>query len=141
MPRTLAIDLGAARTGAAITDDCGVAAHGVGVWKTTGYKSDLRNILRLIDEYETIERIVVGWPLNMDGSAGEMAKKCERFAKKLERDTRLPIILQDERLTPCAAEEILAAHHLSGKKRKKVIDQMAAQQILQSWIDAQEKRA
>ncbi len=136
MNRTLAFDIGEKRTGAAISDGLGITAQPVGVRERTGYKSELRWVRELMDEYE-IERIIIGHPVNMDGSSGKMAQMCEKIAEKLKKDlTGIEIALWDERLTTAGAERTLIMANVSRKKRKKVVDQLAAQLILSSWLDA-----
>ena len=138
--RTLAIDPGDVKTGAAISDELGITAQPAGVWKRGGFKDDLAGIKKLMTDYE-IERIVIGHPINMDGSIGERAKKAESLAKKF--DKALPeteVVLWDERLTTVMAERTLIEADVSRKKRRKVIDQMAAQLILSSWLDSRPAR-
>ena len=138
--RTLAIDPGDVKTGAAISDELGITAQPAGVWKRGGFKDDLAGIKKLMTEYE-IERIVIGHPINMDGSVGERAKKVESLAKKLEKALpEIEVVLWDERLTTVMAERTLIEADVSRKKRRKVIDQMAAQLILSSWLDARPAR-
>ena len=81
-------------------------------------------------------RIVLGRPLNMDGTAGERVEKCEAFKVMLERRTGLPVDWQDERLTTVAADEILEETGVRKQDRKKVIDQVAACLILKEYMDA-----
>ena len=133
MGRTLALDVGDVRTGAAISDMLGITAQPAGVWERVGYKTDLENVRRLMKEYE-IERIVVGHPINMDGTRGERALFCERFAEKLRKDVTAEVVLYDERMTTMQAERALISADVSRKKRKKVVDQMAAQLILSGWM-------
>lgn len=136
MGRTLALDIGDKRTGAAISDGLGITAQPVGVKERTGYKSELKWVRELMTEYD-IERVIVGHPLNMNGTSGERAKICERIAEKLQRDIKNIVIeLWDERLTTVRAEQTLIMANVSRKKRKKVVDQLAAQLILSSWLDA-----
>ena len=89
----------------------------------------------LVDEHE-IGRIVIGLPRNMDGSESVHFKNVEIFAAELGKHTELPIEMWEERLTTSEAERILLAADTSRKKRKKVIDKLAAALILQSWMDA-----
>ncbi|HJM83313.1 MAG TPA: Holliday junction resolvase RuvX [Nitrospinota bacterium] len=133
MGRTLALDLGEKRTGAAVTDNLGITAQPVGFNERTGYKSDLAWVRKLMENY-TIERIVIGYPLNMDGSAGEKAKACESIAHKFANDLNLKVVLFDERMTSIEAEKILIETGTSRKKRKKKIDQVSAQLILTGWL-------
>jgi putative Holliday junction resolvase len=133
MGRTLALDIGTKRTGAAITDDLNITAQAVGMKHRTGYKSELSWVRELMGEYE-IERIIVGHPINMNGSRGERALACESIARKLARDVCVEVILWDERLTTVEAEETLIKTGTSRKKRKQKVDQVAAQLILSSWL-------
>jgi len=133
MGRALALDIGTKRTGAAITDDLNITAQGVGVHATTGYKSELAWVRELMEKYE-IDTIIIGHPVNMNGSKGKRALACESIARKLERDVKTKVILWDERLTTVEAEETLKQTGAGRKKRKKFVDQVAAQLILSSWL-------
>ena len=135
MGRTLALDAGTKRTGAAISDELGITAQPVGVRERVGYKSDLAFVREIMKKYD-VERIVVGYPVNMDGSVGERAAAAEKLARKLERDVKVEVVLWDERLTTVQAEKTLISADVSRKKRKKVVDQMAAQLILSSWLES-----
>lgn len=135
MGRTLALDIGTKKTGAAITDDLNITAQQVGVRQRTGYKSELAWVRELMEQYE-IDRIIIGHPLNMNGTRGERALACESIARKLDRDVLAEVILWDERLSTVEAEQVLIETGATRKKRKKVIDQVAAQLILKSWLDA-----
>ena len=135
MGRTLAIDLGSKRTGAAISDPLNITAQPVGVFEGIGYKPLRGWITGLMKKYD-IERIIVGHPVNLNMSVGERAIASEKFAKKLEKDTGLEIILWNERFTTVEAERVLITFGTRRQKRKKVIDQMAAQLILSSWLDS-----
>ena len=95
----------------------------------------LARIEELIEQYK-IERIVLGYPLNMDDSVGERAKKTEEFRELLMRRTGLPVILWDERLTTIEANEILIESGVRREDRKKVIDKVAAVLILQSYLNS-----
>ena len=135
MGRVLALDVGTKRTGAAISDDLRITAQAVGVRERTGYKSDLKWIRELMEQYD-IDTIVLGRPLNMDASMGERAQETERIAKKLAKDLPCEIAMWDERLTTVSAEKALIEGGMSRKKRKKKVDQVAAQLILSSWMSA-----
>ena len=139
MGRTVAFDIGEKRTGAAITDDLYITAQPLGVRERVGYRTELAWARELMERYE-IERIVVGHPITMSGQRGERALACESVAQKLARDLGLEVTLWDERLTTAEAERTLIAADVSRAKRKKVIDQMAAQLILSSWMGARGAR-
>ncbi|MBI4666404.1 MAG: Holliday junction resolvase RuvX [Nitrospinae bacterium] len=135
MGRILALDLGERRTGAAVSDELGYTAQPAGMWERVGYKDDLAGVKKLMAEYQ-IERIVVGHPLNMDGTRGERAMACERIAEKLKKDLGIEVSLWDERMTTMGAERMMIDAGVRRDKRKKVIDQMAAQLILSGWLTA-----
>lgn len=139
MRRTLAFDIGLKRTGAAITDDLYITAQPLGVRERVGYRTELAWARELMERYD-IERIVVGHPISMSGERGERALACESVAKKLANELGLEVALWDERLTTAEAERTLIAADVSRAKRKKVVDQMAAQLILSSWMAARGPR-
>ncbi|MDY3619262.1 Holliday junction resolvase RuvX [Agathobaculum sp.] len=136
--RILGIDYGDARTGLSVSDATGLLAGSPSViheWNM----DKLTDKLCAFIEREKIEEIVLGHPKNMDGSAGERAKKCEALAKTLEERTGVPVILWDERRTTVEAHAIL---HRSGKKEKKhrqTVDAVAASLILQGYLDYKRK--
>ena len=136
MGRTLALDIGLKRTGAAITDELFITAQAIGVRERVGYKSELAWVRELMEIYD-IERIVVGHPVGLSGQLGEMAKVCESVAQKLSADLGLEVILWDERLTTAEADRTMKDAGLSRKKRKKKVDQVAAQLILSGWMSRQ----
>lgn len=133
--RTMGLDVGTKTVGVAVSDGLGITAQGVTTVRRTGLKADLAELERLIAEYE-VTRAVVGLPLNMDGSEGERAAASRKFGEALGKATGLPVEYWDERLTTVAAERVLIEADVSRKKRRAVIDQMAAQLILQGWLDA-----
>jgi putative Holliday junction resolvase len=134
--RILGLDLGQRRVGVAISDELGWTAQGITVIQRDESSSWLSRLDELIHQYE-IKAIVVGLPRNMDGSIGFRGEACKQTAKELEERYGLPVHLWDERLSTTAVERTLISADLSRKKRKKVIDQMAASWILQGYLDAQ----
>lgn len=135
MNRALGIDLGDARVGIAISDDLGMLAHPM---ETIPVKEGqvMRRILEITREKGT-ETIVVGMPRNMDGSFGPAARKAREFIEALKLETSCRVVPWDERLTTVSAQRSL---HEAGKKardQKAMIDQVAAQILLQSWLDSQ----
>lgn len=141
MSRAAGLDLGDVRTGAAVSDDLLMTAQPAGVWTRKGYKDDLAGVKKLLADYPDIDTIVVGRPLHMSGEAGERAEKSERFAEKLRTDMpELTVELFDERMSTMAAEKTLIEGNVSRKKRKGVIDQLAAQIILGGWLDRRRGR-
>lgn len=134
-PRALGIDYGRARLGLAVTDGLGIAAHPIGTLPNRGREPLLEAIEREVRERE-IEHIVLGLPLNMDGSRGPMAREVERFARALRRRLELPVELWDERLSSHEVESRLAERGVSWRRRKKRVDAAAAALILGEWLAA-----
>lgn len=133
--RTLGLDVGTKTIGVALSDELGLTAQGRETLRRTALKADLAQ-LTSVAKNEHVGRIVVGLPLNMDGSEGPRAEATRKFAAAVEEALGLPVELWDERLTTAEAERVLLAADVSRKKRKAVIDRLAAQLILQSWLDA-----
>lgn len=133
--RTLGLDYGTKTIGVAVSDGLGLTAQTVTTIRRTSLKADLAALGELVREYEA-ERFVVGLPLNMDGSEGPRAEATRKFADTLTQALGLPVELVDERLSTVAAQRTLLEADLSRAKRREVIDQMAAQFILQGWLDA-----
>ncbi|MEA2086670.1 MAG: Holliday junction resolvase RuvX [Candidatus Caldatribacteriota bacterium] len=132
--RILGIDLGEKRIGISISDELGITAQGLPTINAINEIEDLKNIKEIIDKYG-VEKIVLGLPKNMNGSLGKQAQKAISFAEKLKSSFRLPVELEDERLSTSKAEKSLIESDRSRKKRKKVIDKMSAIIILQSFLD------
>ncbi len=132
--RVLGVDYGDARTGDAISDPTGFLASAVETVESYVPERAADAVARIAAERK-VERIVLGLPRNMDGSEGFRAEKTRAFAKLLAARTGLPVHLWDERQSTDAAHRVLAENGRSGKKRKPVIDQVAAVLILQSWLD------
>lgn len=133
--RTAALDVGDARIGVAVSDELGLTARGIGVVKRVGGVRDLEAIARMLAPFAPT-RIVVGLPLNMNGSEGPQAAKVRAFAARVEGHLALPVHLWDERLTSVAAEEALRAAKLRPERRRQLIDQEAAAIILESYLRA-----
>jgi len=132
MSKVLAIDMGEARVGLAVSDESGTLASGYGFTKFKGY-NDLIEKLSDICNKEGISEIVIGLPLNMNGSRGPGADKAEKFAELFKAKTGYDVNLIDERLTTVEAAKQI---HASGKKvRKGRIDEVAATIILQTYLD------
>jgi putative Holliday junction resolvase len=133
--RTLGLDFGTKTIGVAASDALGLTAQTVTTIRRTSLRADLAALKELVHEYEA-ERFVVGLPLNMDGSEGPRAEATRKFVDALTQALGLPVELWDERLSTVAAQRTLLEADLSRAKRREVIDQMAAQFILQGWLDA-----
>ncbi|KAB3527621.1 Holliday junction resolvase RuvX [Alkaliphilus serpentinus] len=138
MGRTLGLDVGDKTIGVAASDLLGWTAQGIETILRTSIKKDLQRLEELIKEYE-IEKIVVGLPKNMNGTIGPQGEKVIEFSERLKKRFMKEIILWDERLTTVAAEKQLIQADVSRKKRKEVIDKMAAVYILQGYLDAKSK--
>ena len=134
--RTMGLDVGSKTIGVAVSDELGFSAHPITTVRRTNLRADLRELGRLISEQD-VRRLVVGLPLNMSGTEGPRAVESRKLGDALAEETRLPVIFWDERLTTVAAEKSLLEANVSRKKRKEVIDQVAACLILQGWLDSQ----
>jgi putative Holliday junction resolvase len=139
--RILGLDLGDKRIGVALSDPMGWTAQGLDVITSAGgVKSDIRRIKEIADKHE-VEKVVVGLPLNMDGSSGPRAEKARDFADRLARVLDLPVEMWDERLTTAEAERLLVEADMRRAKRRQVIDKMAAVLILQNYLDAASRKS
>ncbi|RQD77760.1 MAG: Holliday junction resolvase RuvX [Candidatus Syntrophonatronum acetioxidans] len=136
--RVMALDLGEKTIGVAVSDSTMLIAQGVEIIKRKSLKKDLGRLQELLQEYQ-VEEVVVGLPLNMNGSEGPEAQKARDFGEKIKSRLKVPVIFWDERLTTMAAERTLLDADLSRAKRKKVIDKMAAVFILQNYLDRKRK--
>lgn len=134
--RALSLDIGDKTIGVAASDLLGITAQGVETIRRTSTKDDLKRLGELVAEYKA-EIFVIGLPKNMDGSEGERCELVKKFASKLGATfPEVEQIFWDERLSTVAAAKNLIAADVSRKKRKKVIDKMAAVYILQGWLDS-----
>jgi putative Holliday junction resolvase len=135
MPRALGIDFGDARIGLAISDELGMLAHPL---ETIAVKAgDPVGRIAQIVERDKIGMIVLGMPRNMNGTYGPAAEKTKAFAEKLKTKVACEIKFWDERLTSVAAQKSLHECGRNVKQSRVVIDQVAAQLILQGWLDSQ----
>ncbi len=132
--RIAALDMGEARIGIAVSDELGLTAQGVGVVQRRGGKRDLEALAERLAPYHP-ERLVVGLPLNMNGTEGPQAAKVRAFATRVAEHLALPLEFWDERLTTVAAERALLEADLSRRRRRDLIDQVAATLILQGYLD------
>lgn len=137
--RLMGIDYGDRRIGVAVSDELMLTAQGVTTLPNSGDERVLNDIARLAREYGVTE-LVVGLPKHMNGSVGEKALLAEAFAKQLGETCGLPVSMWDERLTTMSAQRMLIDADVSRKKRKTVVDQIAATLILQNYMDAQNMR-
>ena len=136
--RALSLDIGGKRIGIAVSDSQQSIAQPLKLYRRGSLTQDIDEIKRLVEEHN-VSRIVCGLPKNLDGSIGKKAAEIVEFARKLEEKTRVPVELWDERFSTDEAHRIFDMHAYKQKKRKPYIDMMAAQIILQGFLDAQKK--
>lgn len=132
--RIMALDVGSRTIGIACSDALLMTAQGIETIRRTSLENDFNRLRELISEYE-VHELVVGMPKNMNGTKGDRAEKMEEFVEKMKAVIDLPVTFWDERLSTVMAERQLIAADVSRKKRKGVIDKMAAVVILQGYLD------
>lgn len=133
--RIMGLDVGEKRIGIAISDPLGWTAQGHSVLERSNLERDLKKLHQLCQENE-IDLLVLGLPRNMNGSLGPKAIEIQEFGQQLQMISKLPIKYWDERLTTRSAERVLLEADVSRRKRKQVIDKLAAVYILQGYLDA-----
>jgi len=133
--RIAALDVGEARIGVAVSDELGITAQGIGVVRRVGGRRDMEALAALLAPYGP-ERLVVGLPLTLGGSEGPQAAKVRRFAEQAAAHLGLPLEFWDERLTTVEAERTLLEADVSRRRRREVIDKVAATLILQGYLAA-----
>ncbi|MCM3630162.1 Holliday junction resolvase RuvX [Paenibacillus glycanilyticus] len=137
--RTMGLDYGDRNIGVAVSDAFGWTAQGIETVQKRRDGSELARLAELVKEHEVTE-IVVGLPKNMNNTIGPRGEISMAFAEQLQQTLNLPVHLWDERLTTVSAERTLLEADVSRKKRKLVIDKMAATLILQNYLDSKTKR-
>jgi len=138
--RVLGIDHGDRRIGLAISDPGGLIASGLPTLEVKGGTEQVVEALRRVCQEQAVERIVVGLPINMDGSQGPRAQISLEFAQQLRDALGLEVETWDERLTSVQADRAMLQGDLSRKKRKQRVDRLAAQLLLQSYLDAKGRK-
>ena len=138
--RILGLDYGENRIGVAVSDELGFTAQGLETYTRRGRRADLNYLAAKAGSYG-VELIVVGLPLNMNGSRGPAVEAAEGFGRALSQRAGLPVAFVDERLTTTAAERELKSLDMSRRRRKMVIDRTAAAFILQVYLDRKQDRA
>jgi putative Holliday junction resolvase len=131
--RVIGLDVGSKTIGVAVTDELGVAAHALRTLDRRGTKGDVQQVLQIAREYQT-ERVVVGLPYDPDGNEGQRAKRVRVFGDALAA-AGLTIEYTDESFSTVEAHDVLLEADLSRQRRKKVVDRLAAQVILQGWLE------
>ena len=135
----MAVDFGDARTGLAVCDRTEFLASPIGTITEKSFMQAVKKVAIAAQEYE-VGKIVVGYPRNMDGSEGSRAQKCADFAQKLRELVPVEVELFDERCTTVMAHQYLSENNVTGKKRREIVDEVAATIILESYLEAQKNR-
>ncbi len=133
--RLMGLDVGTKTIGIALSDEAGITAQPVTTLKRSSIKKDLEELLRLAGDRQ-VRGFVVGMPINMDGTEGPRSKSVQKFAELLKEKTGLPVYTWDERFSTIAVTRVLIEGDLSRKRRKEVVDKMAAAYILQGFLDS-----
>lgn len=142
----MALDVGDKTIGVAVSDPLGITAQGLMTIERVGIKKDTTKVVDLIREQDC-DTVVIGLPLNLNGSDSVQTEKVREFRERLENKLRsnsladVRVDWQDERFTTVMAEDVLIAAGVRREDRKKTVDRQAAQIILQSWLDRQENLA
>jgi putative pre-16S rRNA nuclease len=144
--RRLGVDVGRVRVGVALSDPDGILATPLAtVARDMGaaansVPADIAELVRLVVEHEAVQ-VVVGLPVRLDGSEGDAAIDIRAYAERLARAVaHVPVVLADERMSTVVATRRLAERGVRGKRQRAVVDQAAAVEILQSWLDAQRRQ-
>lgn len=137
--RVIALDVGDVRIGVAVSDPTGAIAQPLEVYRRVGYGPDSRYVKALCDRYET-NRVVLGLPLNMDGTLGGQAQKAQDFGRVLQEKMGLNVSYQDERMTTVTAEQVLIGGNVRREDRKLYVDKLAAAVILEQWLASQSRQ-
>jgi putative Holliday junction resolvase len=132
--RIMGLDLGERTIGIAVSDEFRLTAQPVTVIRRATKQKDLDELMKLIEKHSVI-RVVVGMPVRMDGSMGTQSKKVQRFIDVLKGRTEVPVCTWDERLSTVAVTRVLLEGEISRRRRKEVVDKMAASFILQGYLD------
>jgi len=134
-PRIIGLDIGDRRIGVAISDPLHLTAAGLETLLRTNTKSDVQKVKEIALRHGAVQ-IVVGLPHNMDGTSGSQCEKVRSFTKKLARETGLPIVYEDERMTTISAIRTLTVQGVKTGHNKALVDQVAAAIILQKYLDS-----
>ena len=136
--RIMGLDLGSKTVGVAISDPLLMTAQGVEIIRRESenkLRKTYARIEQLIEQYGDVEKIVLGYPKNMNNTIGERAQKSEQFKEALERRCGLPVVLWDERLTTVAANSAMMESGIRREDRHRYVDEIAAMLILQSYLE------
>lgn len=133
--KVMGLDYGEVRTGVAISDELGMLAHGFETIEHGANEKKLIERIKEIISINKIQKIVVGYPLNMNATKGPRIEKTDRFIEKLKKEVGLEIIKIDERLTTVSAHKTMTELNLTKDKKKKLVDTISATYILQMYLD------
>lgn len=133
MDRLMGLDVGDRTIGVAVSDLLMITAQGVTTIRRTNIKNDINELRKLIDEYQ-VTKIVAGLPKMLDGTVGIQGEKVLSFIEKMKQHIDLPVEFEDERFTTTISERMLIDADVKRKKRKEVIDKLAAVQILSGYM-------
>ena len=136
--KILSVDYGDSRIGLAVCDELEILATPLATIKSESMRKNIDKISRIATD-EGAKLIVVGLPLNMDGSVGERASKSQAFGRVLQKVSGIPVEYQDERLSSVEAEGIMDAVGVKKSNRKNIVDRIAAQLILESYLGSRKK--
>ena len=136
----MGLDVGTRTIGVAVSDELSITGQALTTLRRSNLRTDLRALCELIEKHG-VGRIVVGLPLNMDSSEGPQAASCRQFGKALAEASGIDVEYWDERLSTVAAERFLLEGDVSRRKRRTVVDSLAAAIILQGWLDARRPRS
>jgi putative pre-16S rRNA nuclease len=137
--RILALDVGTKRIGLAVSDPLGLTAQGLGVLERKNWDRDLARLLEMAHPYQ-VQEILVGLPRHMDGRLGEQAEAILALARALGEALGAKVVTWDERLSTVEAERLLIQADMSRKRRRRVVDKVAASLILQAYLDGRQAR-
>lgn len=133
--RILALDHGTKRIGVAVSDEMGWTAQPLETYERRSIEKDLAHILELVQVHE-VDRVVLGLPLRLNGEIGPAAEAVREFGDRLEKALPVPVVMWDERMTTKSAEDLLIAADVSRKRRKGIVDRIAAAILLQSYLES-----
>ena len=133
--RIMGLDIGTKTIGIALSDEFGWTAQPLTTLKRTNIRSDIKELIGIIKDH-SVQKAVVGLPVNMDGSLGFRAASVLKFVDRLKTETGVPVVTWDERLSTAAVERVLISGDVTRRKRKEAVDKMAASYILQGYLDS-----
>ncbi len=133
--RMLALDYGSKRIGVALSDELGITAQGLTTITRKGRPRDMERISRLVEEHG-VEVVVIGYPVRLDGTEGIQCEKVSRYAEILRSHLSIPVIKWDESFSTKEAETILIEADMKRRKRREVVDKVAATIILQGYLNS-----